>query len=684
MAAAAAAAADRILQLLHGFISFAAALFFPRSMVLGTRADLAVHSLFLDASDLLQKLALDPTGGAGDVPAVKEKAPAKGVAAAGGNLQPGKEQSGTPHMQDYNDSGMYYGAYPAYTYGAYGGWGEYSTYLSHDGAQTPTAGAYGEMYYGYPPYGVATLGHDGQMYGSQNYQYTSTNSKQQNLSQNHQYTSTNSKKQNPTAKPLFNSKSEDFPPLKKGDVSTNGLDGVKGLKKSDLPLKADQNMPGSNGSYGRYGGRSGSYQNQANWSTYPYYSTQIFSDKQQKPTSNRTSTASNAKSKGQPRSQSMKSYPHLMGMQAPTSPSLYSANGIYGYDGNSYGSGLWYGSHMYTGLYGGWNAPWDGSYKPRGRSNGYYVHGNGNLDGFNELKRGPRSGLFKNDQGPGATNEVPAKGQELLSVNGSNAAMTDQYNRADFVETYSDAKFFVIKSYSEDDVHKSIKYNVWASTPNGNKKLDAAYQEAKAKSSESPVFLLFSVNASGQFVGLAEMVGRVDFSKTVEHWQQDKWTGCFPVKWHIVKDVPNSLLKHIILENNENKPVTNCRDTHEVKLEQGLQVLKIFKDHVCKTSILDDFGFYDNREKMMQERKAKHQQSLKKVTDVKLPNSIDTEKNKFNGEPGPQKLTGVEVDVLDKEHSHDNAGQKNDGEGNGVAPQGLKPPTEKLAGTNGC
>jgi ribosomal protein S21 len=53
-----------------------------------------------------------------------------------------------------------------------------------------------------------------------------------------------------------------------------------------------------------------------------------------------------------------------------------------------------------------------------------------------------------------------------------------------------------------------------------------------------------------------------------------------------------------------------------VKLEQGLQVLKIFKDHVCKTSILDDFGFYDNREKLMQERKAKQQQSLKKVWSI--------------------------------------------------------------------
>lgn len=60
------------------------------------------------------------------------------------------------------------------------------------------------------------------------------------------------------------------------------------------------------------------------------------------------------------------------------------------------------------------------------------------------------------------------------------------------------------------------------------------------------------------------MVGPVDFDKTVEYWQQDKWVGCFPLKWHIIKDVPNSSLRHITLENNENKPVTNSRDTQEV------------------------------------------------------------------------------------------------------------------------
>ena len=250
---------------------------------------------------------------------------------------------------------------------------------------------------------------------------------------------------------------------------------------------------------------------------------------------------------------------------------------------------------------------------------------------------------MKNQPGFG-TVKLAVKGQDLApKVNSKEETISvmsdkDQYNREDFPETYSDARFFVIKSYSEDDVHKSIKYNVWASTPNGNKKLDAAYQEAKAKPDSCPVFLLFSVNASGQFVGLAEMVGSVDFNKSMDFWQQDKWTGCFPVKWHIVKDVPNSLLKHITLENNDNKPVTNSRDTQEVKLEQGVLVLKAFKSHLTKTSILDDFEFYEARQRALQEKKAKRLQFQKQVQNENSSGDVNVA-TAFNGGsatgPGP-------------------------------------------------
>ncbi|MED6211677.1 YT521-B-like domain containing protein [Stylosanthes scabra] len=195
------------------------------------------------------------------------------------------------------------------------------------------------------------------------------------------------------------------------------------------------------------------------------------------------------------------------------------------------------------------------------------------------------------------------------NTHGNIIIYTDQYNREDFPLDYENAKFFVIKSYSEDDVHKSIKYNVWSSTPHGNKKLDSAYEDAKriaaGKSGGCPIFLFFSVNASGQFCGVAEMVGPVDFNKDMDFWQQDKWSGSFPVKWHIIKDVPNGSFRHIILENNESKPVTNSRDTQEIMYKKGLEMLKIFKSHTLKTTLLDDFMYYENRQKIMQEEKAK-------------------------------------------------------------------------------
>ncbi|KAJ6945617.1 hypothetical protein NC651_000623 [Populus alba x Populus x berolinensis] len=225
------------------------------------------------------------------------------------------------------------------------------------------------------------------------------------------------------------------------------------------------------------------------------------------------------------------------------------------------------------------------------------------LDTLSERNRGPRA--FKpRSQATENASVVDNHQKAVADVH------SESRNQVDFATDYKDAKFFVIKSYSEDNVHKSIKYGVWASTPNGNKKLDAAYREAKENHGTCPIFLLFSVNASAQFCGVAEMVGPVDFDKNVDFWQQDKWSGQFPVKWIIIKDVPNSQFRHIVLENNDNKPVTNSRDTQEVELEQGAEMLGIFKNYESHSSILDDFQFYEERQKVMQVRKSRPQASM--------------------------------------------------------------------------
>lgn len=221
-----------------------------------------------------------------------------------------------------------------------------------------------------------------------------------------------------------------------------------------------------------------------------------------------------------------------------------------------------------------------------------------------DRNRGPRALKPTSKNSPEEGSSASVKDVESTS-----RLHIQHFNSPEFPTDYEHAKFFVIKSFSEDNIHKSIKYNVWASTPLGNRKLDAAYSETKEMESSCPVFLFFSVNASGQFCGVAEMIGAVDFDNDADYWQQDRWSGQFPVKWHIIKDVPNSRFRHILLENNDNKPVTHSRDSQEVKLEHGVEMLKIFKNHDADTSLLDDFNFYDEREKTLLERKAKHRAS---------------------------------------------------------------------------
>lgn len=137
------------------------------------------------------------------------------------------------------------------------------------------------------------------------------------------------------------------------------------------------------------------------------------------------------------------------------------------------------------------------NYRPNGRvwtGNDRYRMGekfnrNGNFEPSNELTRGPR---VQNRDNP---SKLSAEDEQKLGP----SIRRDQYNLETFLTEYDNAKFYVIKSYSEDDVHKCIKYDVWSSTPNGNKKLDAAFHDAEAKASESgtkcPIFLFFSVSS---------------------------------------------------------------------------------------------------------------------------------------------------------------------------------------------
>ncbi|KAL7064754.1 hypothetical protein AAHC03_05312 [Spirometra sp. Aus1] len=178
--------------------------------------------------------------------------------------------------------------------------------------------------------------------------------------------------------------------------------------------------------------------------------------------------------------------------------------------------------------------------------------------------------------------------------------LAKQINPPSFNTNPAKARFFVIKSFSEDDIHRSIKYSIWCSTEMGNKKLNAAFAELNGT---APLYLFYSVNGSGRFCGMAEMTSQVDYSMRSSVWAQDKWQGQFSVKWIFVKDVPNVALRHIHIETNDNKPVTHSRDTTEVPLDRGRQVMEILAKYNHQTSIFDDFMYYEQREQQELSRK---------------------------------------------------------------------------------
>lgn len=49
-------------------------------------------------------------------------------------------------------------------------------------------------------------------------------------------------------------------------------------------------------------------------------------------------------------------------------------------------------------------------------------------------------------------------------------------------------------------------------------------------------------------------------------------------------------------------------------LEQGREMIKVFKSHSSRTCILDDFEFYERRQKSMQDRKAKQKEFDKQAS----------------------------------------------------------------------
>ena len=169
---------------------------------------------------------------------------------------------------------------------------------------------------------------------------------------------------------------------------------------------------------------------------------------------------------------------------------------------------------------------------------------------------------------------------------------------ADLLNSIDDkSQYFVIKSFSEEDVHKSIKYGVWTSTKSGNYTLNNAFRITAQNGGY--VYLFYSTNGSGRFVGLARMKSEVNFGDTFAYWtQDDKWTGVFQVEWLFIKDTPFKLYRNIsiMMKDGHSKPVCNSRDTQEVPFQDAQNMIDIIQNYKNTNTILEHFEYYDVRQ----------------------------------------------------------------------------------------
>lgn len=91
----------------------------------------------------------------------------------------------------------------------------------------------------------------------------------------------------------------------------------------------------------------------------------------------------------------------------------------------------------------------------------------------------------------------------------------------------------------------------------------------------------------------------------------------------------------------------------QVELTHGIEMLKIFKNYEVYSSILDDFYFYEQRQRAMQERKTKHQPNpaTPPATTVSEPPNPITLSNDFVKKMSKSFAEAVTVTEQEKQRS---------------------------------
>ncbi|XP_066911197.1 3'-5' RNA helicase YTHDC2-like [Clytia hemisphaerica] len=136
-------------------------------------------------------------------------------------------------------------------------------------------------------------------------------------------------------------------------------------------------------------------------------------------------------------------------------------------------------------------------------------------------------------------------------------------------EKRRERSYFILKCNNEKNMGISFDRSIWATTKSNEKRLHRAFKDSEE------VYLVFSVQGSGRFQGVAKMISGIS-DKQCEDFGSANLGGVFDIEWIHQEELPFQATQHLANPWNDNKKVQISRDAQELEPSVGKALVNLW------------------------------------------------------------------------------------------------------------